>query len=61
MAYSLLGRHLSTPAGVGLAAPGDLLSMADSSAAIFHGQFDHIYVRHEALTSPPAFEVLLVP
>jgi len=61
MAYSLLGRHLVHTSGVGLAAPGDLLSMANSSWAIFHGQFDHIYVRHQALTSPPAFEMLLVP
>ena len=61
MAYSLLGRHLVHTSGVGLAAPGDLLSMANSSWAIFHGQFDQIYVRHQALTSPPAFEVLLLP
>ncbi len=61
MAYSLLGRHLVHTSGVGLAAPGDLLSMANSSWSIFHGQFDHIYVPHQALTSPPAFELLLVP
>ena len=61
MAYSLLGHHLVHTSRVGLAAPGDLLSMANSSWAVFHGQFDHIYVRHQALTSPPAFEVLLVP
>jgi len=61
MAYSLLGRHLVHTSGVGLAAPGDLLSMANSSWAIFHGQFDRIYVPHQALTSPPAFEVLLLP
>jgi len=61
MAYSLLGHLVVHTGGPGLVAPGDLLSMANSTWAMLHGQFSHIYVRNGALTSPPAFEVLLVP
>ncbi len=61
MAYSLLGHLVVHTGGPGLVAPGDLLSMANSTWAMLHGQFSHIYVRNGALTSPPAFEVLLIP
>jgi hypothetical protein len=61
MAYSLFGHLFVHTGGTGLDAPEDLLSMVDSASAILHGQFADVYVRNEALTSPPAFEVLLVP
>ena len=45
MAYSLLGHLVIHTGGSGLVAPGDLLSMANSTWAVLHGQFSHVYVR----------------
>ncbi len=61
MAYSLLGRLVIHTGRSGLVAPGDLLSMANSTWAVLHGQFSHVYVPDGALTSPPALELLLIP
>ncbi len=61
MAFSLFGHaavHVGRP---GLVSPSDLWSLATASSAILHGHFADVYVRNGALTSPPAFEMLLVP
>jgi hypothetical protein len=61
MAYSLLA-HSVLHVGKGtLVSPGDLWSLTNSSSSILHGRFSEIYVRHGALTSPPALEFVLVP
>jgi hypothetical protein len=61
MAYSLLA-HSVLHVGKGtLVSPGDLWSLTNSSSAILHGRFGEIYLRHGALTSPPALEFVLVP
>jgi hypothetical protein len=62
MAFSLLGQRLLHGGGAfKLLSPSDLWSMSTASRAILHGHFSHIYVPGNALTSPPAFEFLLVP
>ncbi len=43
-----------------LVSPSDLWSLTNSSSAILHGHFSGVYVRHGALTSPPALEFRLV-
>lgn len=61
MAFSLLG-HAVLHIGRGtLLAPGDLWSLAQSASAVLHGHFGRIYVHNGALTSPPAYEVVLTP
>ena len=61
MAYSLLGHSVLHGGPAKLLSPSDLWSLAASSSALAHGHFSHIYVRNGALTSPPAFEVVLAP
>ncbi len=61
MAFSLLGHVVLHGGQGGLLAPSDLWSLAGSSSAILHGDFAHVYIRHGALTSPPAFEIALAP
>ncbi len=61
MAFSLMGHAVLHGGQYGLLAPGDLWNLASSSSAVLHGDFAHVYVRHGALTSPPAFEIALVP
>jgi hypothetical protein len=61
MAYSVLFHPLLHVGQVALLAPSDLWSLAQSSYAILHGNFAHIYVNHGSLTSPPAFEMALAP
>jgi hypothetical protein len=62
LAYSLLG-HAGLHGGhYQLVAPSDLWGLVDSSWALVHGQFAHIYVVPQGtLTSPPALEVALAP
>ena len=61
MAYSLLGHSVLHGGPAKLLSPSDLWSLAASSSALAHGHFSHIYMRNGALTSPPAFEVVLAP
>ena len=61
MAYSVLGHDVVHVDGNGLLAPGDLWSLAVSSNALLHADFAHVYVHDGALTSPPAFEIALLP
>jgi hypothetical protein len=61
MAFSLYWSSITHGGPLHLSAPGDLWSLASSSSAILHGNFAGIYVRHGALTSPPAFEFLMTP
>jgi hypothetical protein len=61
MAFSLSWHTLVHDGHGGLMSPHDLWSLAGSSSMILHGRFGDIYVRHGALTSPPALEVALVP
>src|SRR6516162_49541 len=61
MAYSVLFHPLLHVGQIALLAPSDLWSLAQSSYAILHGNFAHIYVNHGSLTSPPAFETALAP
>jgi hypothetical protein len=61
LAYSLLGHSGLHGGHYELVTPSDLWSLAGSAWAIGHGQFGHVYVPKGALTSPPAFEVLLAP
>jgi hypothetical protein len=62
LAYSLLG-HAGLHGGhFQLVAPSDLWGLVDSSWALVHAQFAHIYVVPQGtLTSPPALEVALAP
>ncbi len=61
MAYSLLFHPLFHVGQIRLLSPSDLWNLAQSSNAILHGHFTRVYMRHGALTSPPAFEVALAP
>jgi hypothetical protein len=61
MTYSLLAHSLFHVGTNTLVSPSDLWSLTNSSSAILHGHFSEIYVRHGALTSPPALEFVLVP
>jgi hypothetical protein len=61
MAYSLLGHNVVGGGRFKLYAPSDLWSLAGSSWALAHGHFTQIYSPKGALTSPPAFEVILAP
>jgi hypothetical protein len=62
MLFSLVNRSGLGVGGMSFsAAGGDLWSLAASSWALAHGQLAHIYVRHGALTSPPALEFVLAP
>ncbi len=61
MAYSLMGHAVLHGGQDGLLSPSDLWSLAGSSSAVLHGDFAHVYMRHGALTSPPAFEIALAP
>ena len=61
LAYSLLGHSGLHGGHYELVTPSDLWSLAASAWALGHGQFGHVYVPKGALTSPPAFEVLLAP
>jgi len=62
MAFSMPEGHTLLHVGHGgVATPGDLWSLARSSSVILQGHFSEIYLRHGALTSPPALEVALVP
>jgi hypothetical protein len=61
MGYSLLFHPLFHVGNIAVLAPSDLWSLAQSSFALLHGNFAHIYVRNSALTSPPAFELVLAP
>jgi hypothetical protein len=62
MIFSLVEHSGVHVAGAWLKAPGsDLWGLVASSWALAHGQFAHIYVRHGALTSPPALEFVLAP
>jgi hypothetical protein len=61
MGYSLLFHPLFHVGRIQLLSPSDLWSLAQSSYAILHGNFAHVYVRNGSLTSPPAFEVALAP
>jgi len=61
LAYSMLGHSGLHGGHFELVTPSDLWSLAGSAWALGHGQFGHVYVPKGALTSPPAFEVLLAP
>ena len=61
MAYSLLAHSIFHVGKVALVSPSDLWSLSNSSSAMLHGHFAHIYVRHGALTSPPALEFVMMP
>ena len=62
LAYSLLGHAGLHGEHYQLVAPSDLWGLVDSSWALVHGQFAHIYVVPQGtLTSPPALEVALAP
>ena len=61
MAYSVLGHARLHGGHYELVTPSDLWSLAASAWALGHGQFGHVYVPKGALTSPPAFEVVLAP
>ena len=61
LAFSLMGHAVLHSGQDGLLSPGDLWSLASSSSAVLHGDFANIYMRHGALTSPPAFEIALMP
>ena len=60
MAYSVLGHGLHGRQ-YELVTPGDLWGLGGSSWALAHGQIAHIYASPGALTSPPAFELVLAP
>lgn len=62
LAYSLLGHSGLHGGHFQLVAPSDLWGLADSSWALVHGQFAHIYVVPQGtLTSPPGLEIALAP
>jgi len=61
MAYAFLAHPVFHVGTGSLVSPGDLWSLTNSSSAILHGHFGGVYVRHGALTSPPALEFVLVP
>jgi hypothetical protein len=61
MAYSVLFHPLLHVGKIALLSPSDLWSLAQSSYAMLHGNYAHVYVRNGSLTSPPAFEVALAP
>ncbi len=61
MTYSLLAHPVFHVGNNTLVSPSDLWSLTNSSSAILHGHFSEIYVRHGALTSPPALEFVLMP
>lgn len=61
VAYCLSGHNIVGGGRFTLYAPSDLWSLAGSSWALAHGHFTQIYLPKGALTSPPAFEVVLAP
>lgn len=61
MGYSLLAHGLPERGHFDPVTPGDLWGLGGSSWAIAHGQIGHIYASPGALTSPPAFELVLAP
>jgi hypothetical protein len=61
MACSVLLHPLLHVGPTSLLSPSDLWSLAQSSDAMLHGNFAHVYVPRGSLTSPPAFEVALAP
>jgi hypothetical protein len=61
MGYSLVGHGLPGWGHFEPITPGDLWGLGFSSWALAHGQIAHIYGSPGALTSPPAFELVLAP
>ena len=61
MGYSLVGHGLPGWGHFEAITPGDLWGLGGSSWALAHVQFGHIYTNPGALTSPPAFEIVLAP